>query len=107
VIKQKSHWAWASAHMFLLLSHVLQYWIFSIKFIMPNTCQSITPFDLLKCLSIALFHEHKCIFLNILFNKLMLSEGVIISSFQILVLFFLVYHNWLESMSKILKVMFD
>jgi hypothetical protein len=35
---------------------------FSIKFIMPNICQSRTPFDLLKCLSIALLHEHMGIF---------------------------------------------
>jgi hypothetical protein len=28
VVKQKSHQAWALAHLLLLLSHVLQYWIF-------------------------------------------------------------------------------
>jgi len=33
---------------------------FSIKFIMPNICQSITPFDLLKCMSIILLHQHMC-----------------------------------------------
>jgi hypothetical protein len=27
MIKWKSHWAWALAHLLLLLSHVLQYWI--------------------------------------------------------------------------------
>ncbi len=27
MIKRKSHWAWALAHLLLLLSHVLQYWI--------------------------------------------------------------------------------
>ncbi len=35
---------------------------FSVKFVMLNTCQSKTPFDLLKCSSIALFHEHMCNF---------------------------------------------